>query len=78
MALAVLGDRSQDRRHLEGSMAALLGERTVAAIAHRLRTAHDADRFGVVDDGRITELGSTTELLEARSVCRLLGPHPGS
>ncbi len=51
-------------RHLEGSMAALLSGRTVMAIAHRLHTAHDADRIAVVIDGRIQELGSHQELLE--------------
>ena len=51
-------------RHLEGSMAALLEGRTVIAIAHRLHTAHDADRIAVVIDGRIVELGSHAELLE--------------
>jgi ABC-type multidrug transport system fused ATPase/permease subunit len=50
-------------RHLEGSMAALMEDRTVIAIAHRLHTAHDADRIAVVIDGRIAELGSHTELL---------------
>ncbi|HSK34440.1 MAG TPA: ABC transporter ATP-binding protein [Propionicimonas sp.] len=50
-------------RHLEGSMAALLADRTVIAIAHRLHTAHDADRIAVVIDGRIAELGSHTELI---------------
>lgn len=50
-------------RHLEGSMAALLEGRTVIAIAHRLHTAHDADRIAVVIDGRIAELGSHQELL---------------
>ncbi len=51
-------------RHLEGSMNALLTGRTVVAIAHRLHTAHDADRIAVVIDGRITELGSHDQLLE--------------
>ena len=50
-------------RHLEGSMAALLQDRTVVAIAHRLHTAHDADRIAVVIDGRIAELGSHQELV---------------
>ncbi|HEX3811687.1 MAG TPA: ABC transporter ATP-binding protein [Mycobacteriales bacterium] len=50
-------------RHLEGSMSALLTGRTVVAIAHRLHTAHDADRIAVVIDGRIVELGSHDELL---------------
>ena len=39
-------------RTLEGSMNALLDGRTVVAIAHRLHTAHDADRIAVVIDGR--------------------------
>ena len=53
-------------RHLEGSMAALLEGRAVVAIAHRLHTAHDADRIAVVIDGRIAELGSHAELVGAR------------
>ena len=44
-------------RHLERSLAAVLHGRTVIAIAHRLFSAHDADRVAVVEDGRITELG---------------------
>jgi ABC-type multidrug transport system fused ATPase/permease subunit len=52
-------------RHLEGSMAALLEDRTVVAIAHRLHTAHDADRIAVVINGRIVELGSHNELVAA-------------
>jgi ABC-type multidrug transport system fused ATPase/permease subunit len=53
-------------RHLEGSMAALLQGRAVVAIAHRLHTAHDADRIAVVIDGRVVELGSHEELVAAR------------
>ena len=51
-------------RTLEGSMNSLLEGRTVVAIAHRLHTAHDADRIAVVIDGRIVELGSHDELLD--------------
>lgn len=51
-------------RHLEGSMNALLDGRTVVAIAHRLHTAHDADRIAVVIDGRIAELGTHDELID--------------
>ncbi len=50
-------------RTLEGSMNNLLEGRTVVAIAHRLHTAHDADRIAVVIDGRIVELGSHDELV---------------
>jgi ABC-type multidrug transport system fused ATPase/permease subunit len=50
-------------RHLERTLSAVLDGRTVVAIAHRLHTAHDADRVAVVEDGRISELGSHDELL---------------
>ena len=50
-------------RHVEGSMSALLTGRTVVAIAHRLHTAHDAERIAVVIDGRIVELGSHDQLM---------------
>ncbi|PZF93313.1 ABC transporter ATP-binding protein [Micromonospora deserti] len=52
-------------RHLERSLAAVLAGRTVIAIAHRLFSAHDADRVAVVEDGRITELGPHDQLVRA-------------
>ncbi|ADG75462.1 ABC transporter related protein [Cellulomonas flavigena DSM 20109] len=52
-------------RHLERSLSAVLAGRTVVAIAHRLHTAHDADRVAVVDAGRITEIGPHDELVAA-------------
>lgn len=52
-------------RHLERTLGAVLAGRTVIAIAHRLYTAHDADRVAVVEDGRITELGSHDALVAA-------------
>ncbi len=51
-------------RHLERSLAAVLEGRTVIAIAHRLFSAHDADRVAVVEDGRISEFGSHDDLVE--------------
>jgi ABC-type multidrug transport system fused ATPase/permease subunit len=52
-------------RHLERSLAAVLDGRTVIAIAHRLFSAHDADRVAVVEDGVISELGPHAELVAA-------------
>src|SRR6476659_69391 len=51
-------------RHLERSLASVLEGRTVVAIAHRLHTAHDADRVAVVEDGLLEEVGTHAELVE--------------
>jgi ABC-type multidrug transport system fused ATPase/permease subunit len=50
-------------RHLERSLASVLDGRTVVAIAHRLHTAHDADRVAVVEDGLLHEVGTHDELV---------------
>ncbi|GHF22550.1 ABC transporter ATP-binding protein [Streptomyces griseoluteus] len=52
-------------RHTERGLAAVLAGRTVIAIAHRLHTAHDADRVAVMEDGLVTELGTHDELVAA-------------
>lgn len=52
-------------RSLEQSLSRVLAGRCVIAIAHRLYTAHDADRVAVMLDGRIVELGTHDELVAA-------------
>ena len=50
-------------RSLELALAHVLEGRTVISIAHRLYTAHDADRVAVMIDGDVVELGSHDELV---------------
>ncbi len=50
-------------RKAEQALAAVLEGRTVIAIAHRLQTAHDADRVAVMNAGLVTELGTHEELV---------------
>ena len=60
-ATAMLDARAA--RHLERSLQAVMHGRTVIAIAHRLHTAHDADRVCVVIEGAVAELGTHDELV---------------
>jgi hypothetical protein len=56
----------------ERSLSAVLAGRTVVAIAHRLHTAHDADRVAVMEAGQLVELGTHAELLaNGKSYARL-------
>ncbi len=50
---------------VEAAMERLMEGRTVIAIAHRLSTSARCDRVGVIDDGRLVELGSHDELVAA-------------
>jgi ATP-binding cassette subfamily B protein len=48
---------------VERALERLTHGRTVVVVAHRLSTAARADRVGVVDDGRLVELGTHDELV---------------
>ena len=50
---------------VERAMTRLMEGRTVVVIAHRMSTAERSDRVGVVNDGRLLELGTHDELVNA-------------
>jgi ABC-type multidrug transport system fused ATPase/permease subunit len=54
---------NQSEAIVQKAMDALMRERTVIVIAHRLSTVQNADHIFVIDDGRIVEQGQHDELL---------------
>ncbi len=50
---------------VERALERLMEGRTVVVIAHRLATSERADRVGVVDEGRLVELGTHADLRDA-------------
>ncbi|MPY83518.1 MAG: ATP-binding cassette domain-containing protein [Actinophytocola sp.] len=68
--IAILDEATADAgsagsRELEASADAALSGRTALVVAHRLTQAVNADRVIVLDNGRIIESGSHTQLLDA-------------
>ncbi|HLG68588.1 MAG TPA: ABC transporter ATP-binding protein [Acidimicrobiales bacterium] len=55
----------QSETKIEAALDVLLEDRTAVLIAHRLSTAMRADRIVVVEGGRVAEVGSPLDLLEA-------------
>ncbi len=54
---------SESERHVQHALGKLMSGRTTFVIAHRLSTVVDADLIYVIEEGRIIERGSHTELL---------------
>lgn len=52
-------------RRVQEAIAELAKDRTVVVIAHRLSTVVDADKIVVLDDGRLVEEGTHSQLLAA-------------
>jgi len=54
---------TESERHIQSALEQLMRHRTTLVIAHRLSTIEHADAIAVMDQGRIEEMGSHTELL---------------
>jgi ATP-binding cassette, subfamily B, bacterial MsbA len=54
---------SESERHIQGALETLAKDRTTLVIAHRLSTIEQADEILVVDEGRIIERGTHSELM---------------
>lgn len=59
---------SQSEAHIQKSLKALMMNKTVIAIAHRLSTLREMDRILVFDKGRIVESGTHLSLLRKKGV----------
>jgi subfamily B ATP-binding cassette protein MsbA len=59
---------AESEKKVQQALENLSKDRTTIVIAHRLSTVRDADIIGVVDNGRIVELGQHKELLAQNGI----------
>jgi subfamily B ATP-binding cassette protein MsbA len=63
---------TESEKIVQSAMDNLIKNRTCFTIAHRLSTVIDADVIAVIENGRVTEMGTHTELLESSNTYKKL------
>jgi subfamily B ATP-binding cassette protein MsbA len=58
----------ESERFVQTAMEELMQGRTTICIAHRLSTIQNADLIVVLDNGRVVETGTHTQLMQARGL----------
>jgi len=58
----------ETEKQIQEAIARLVKGRTTFAIAHRLSTLRNADRLVMLEDGKITEIGTHAELMDKKGV----------
>ncbi|PIE84835.1 ABC transporter ATP-binding protein, partial [Candidatus Gracilibacteria bacterium] len=54
---------AENESKIQAGISELIKDKTVIIIAHRMRTVVDADNIVVLKDGRVTENGTSKELI---------------
>ncbi|MCM8772364.1 MAG: ABC transporter ATP-binding protein/permease [Candidatus Omnitrophica bacterium] len=59
---------TESEKKIQDALSSLWKNRTTIIVAHRLSTLKDADKIIVVDNGRIAEIGTHTQLMEKKGI----------
>lgn len=65
-----------DFNNKDGVISALVVDKTVIVIAHRLQSICNADQIIVLEDGRVRESGNHEELIRANGTYKKLWDEP--
>lgn len=60
----------ENEKELVEAIDALTKEKTIIMIAHRLKTVRNADQIAVVENGKIAQLGTHTQLMQEGGIYR--------